>query len=100
MSITVEATYEKGTLKLPQTVSFPEGAHLRVTITPMEDDQDPLKAVIGICKGRPPDGAANHDKYPPRNLADQTFGMIGWSGDAATFDRLLKESEADRLEHP
>ncbi len=63
MSITVEATYEKGTLKLAEPVNFPEGTHVRVTISPVEDEEDPFEAVIGICKGGPPDGAENHDKY-------------------------------------
>ena len=35
----------------------------------------------------------------PSSVADQTYGMIGWSGDADTFDRLLQESDMDRLEH-
>ena len=35
---------------------------VRVTITPADEDYDPLEAVIGIGDG-PPDGAENHDKY-------------------------------------
>ena len=26
-------------------------------------------------------------------LAEQTYGLIGWKGDAATFDRILAEAE-------
>lgn len=36
----------------------------------------------------------------PANVADPTYGMIGWSGDEATFDRLLRGPETDRLEQP
>ena len=32
MRTTVDTIYEKGKLILPQPLSFPEGAHLRVTI--------------------------------------------------------------------
>jgi predicted DNA-binding antitoxin AbrB/MazE fold protein len=49
-------------LKLKQPVPLPDGTPVRVTITPVGND-DPLEAVIGICKGGPHDGADNHDKY-------------------------------------
>jgi hypothetical protein len=32
-----------------------------------------------------------------RDLAEQIAGMIGWKGDAETFERLLAESDEDRL---
>ena len=35
---------------------------VRLTISPVADDNDPLEAVIGIGDG-PADGADNHDKY-------------------------------------
>ncbi len=68
MSLVVEATFENGTFKLAQPVALPEGTQVRLTITPVDEDHpvdedsDPLDAVIGICDG-PPDGAENHDKY-------------------------------------
>jgi len=62
MSTVVEAVYENGMLKLAQPLSLPEGMRVRLTITPTDEDYDPLAAVIGICDG-PPDGAENHDKY-------------------------------------
>jgi predicted DNA-binding antitoxin AbrB/MazE fold protein len=31
-------------------------------------------------------------------LADPTYGMIGWTGDADAFERLIKEADADRRE--
>jgi predicted DNA-binding antitoxin AbrB/MazE fold protein len=62
MTLTVEAVYEKGQLKLKEPLALVEGMAVRVTITPLEEDYDPLDAVIGIGEG-PPDGADNHDKY-------------------------------------
>ncbi len=69
MTITIEATYENGVLRPAQPLPLKEQEHVRVTI------------------------------HRPSSLADQTYGMIGWSGDADTFDRLLQESEADHREH-
>jgi len=63
MSITVEAIYENGQLKFREPVVLAEGTPVRVTITPMDEEYDPLDAVIGICKDGPRDGAENHDKY-------------------------------------
>lgn len=62
MTLTVEATYENGMLKPKQPLTLPEGTEVRLTITPVDEEYDPLEAVIGICDG-PADGAANHDKY-------------------------------------
>lgn len=63
MTITVEATYEKGQLKLKEPVSLAEGTPVRVSITPVNDEVDPLAGVIGICKTGRTDGAENHDQY-------------------------------------
>ncbi|MBI1917142.1 MAG: antitoxin family protein [Planctomycetes bacterium] len=62
MTITVEATYENGQLKLREPIVLAEGTPVRVAITPLHQDDDPLEPVIGIGEG-PPDGADNHDKY-------------------------------------
>jgi predicted DNA-binding antitoxin AbrB/MazE fold protein len=62
MTITVEATYENGQLKFKEPIVLAEGTPVRVTITPVDEDHDPLAGVIGICDG-PEDGAENHDKY-------------------------------------
>ncbi len=62
MTITVEAIYENGLLKPKQPVVLAEGTEVRLTITPVDEDYDPLEEVIGIGDG-PPDGADNHDKY-------------------------------------
>jgi predicted DNA-binding antitoxin AbrB/MazE fold protein len=66
MTITIEATYEDGVLKPAQPLPLKEREQVRVTI------------------------------HRPSSLADQTYGIIGWSGDAGTFDRLLQESESGR----
>jgi len=68
MTITVQATYENGVLKPAQPLPLKEREQVQVTVR------------------------------RPTSVADQTYGMIGWSGDANAFDRLLRESETDRLE--
>lgn len=62
MTLTLEATVENGQLKLKEPIALAEGTAVRVTISPVDADYDPLDAVIGSCDG-PPDGAENHDKY-------------------------------------
>ncbi len=62
MTLTIEAIYENGQLKFKQPITLVEGTPVRVTITPLDEEYDPLDAVIGIGEG-PPDGADNHDKY-------------------------------------
>ncbi len=63
MAITVEATYKNGVLKPKKRLKIPEGSKVRVTITPVDEVEDPLAKVIGICKTGRTDGAQNHDKY-------------------------------------
>lgn len=63
MILTVEATVENGQLKLKEAVALAEGTAVRVTITPIDEDQDPLAGVIGIGDSGRTDGADNHDKY-------------------------------------
>jgi predicted DNA-binding antitoxin AbrB/MazE fold protein len=62
MTITVEAVYENGMFKFAQPVALADGTPVRLTIATVDEDYDPLDAVIGIGEG-PPDGADNHDKY-------------------------------------
>jgi len=68
MNLTFEATYENGVLKPAGPLPLKEREQVQVTI------------------------------LTPTNAADQTHGMIGWSGDAASFERLLQESETDLWE--
>jgi predicted DNA-binding antitoxin AbrB/MazE fold protein len=53
MTITVEATYESGMLKPKQPLALSEGAQVRLTIQPVDDDYDPLDEVLGICTEGP-----------------------------------------------
>ena len=69
MPITIEAVYENGVLKPAQPLPLKEHEQVQVTV------------------------------HGPTSVADRTYGMIGWSGDADTFDRLLQEAGLDRLEH-
>jgi predicted DNA-binding antitoxin AbrB/MazE fold protein len=63
MTLTIEATYENGVLRPSEPLPFREHERLRVAI------------VSG------------------RSLAEQYYGLIGWQGDSAAFDRLYSESE-------
>lgn len=63
MTMTVNATYENGTLKLDRPLPLREHEQVRVTVE------------------------------PGPSLAQQTAGMIGWKGDVETFERILKEAE-------
>jgi predicted DNA-binding antitoxin AbrB/MazE fold protein len=68
MTLTVEAIYENGVLIPVRPLPLKEREQVQVTVRKLT------------------------------GLADRTYGMIGWSGDAAAFERLFNESEADRLE--
>jgi predicted DNA-binding antitoxin AbrB/MazE fold protein len=63
MPLNVEAIYENGVLKPAQPLPLTE--HEKVQLTVVRET----------------------------SLAEQTYGLIGWKGDAATFDRLLAEAE-------
>ena len=66
MSITIEATYEHGTLRPVQPLDLTEGARVRLTIEsaiPSGEVFDPIAAVIGIGDSGRTDGADQHDKY-------------------------------------
>jgi predicted DNA-binding antitoxin AbrB/MazE fold protein len=65
MPLTVEAIYENGVLK--PAVPLPLTEHEKVRLTVMRES----------------------------SLVDQTYGMIGWKGDAAAFDRLMAEVDED-----
>jgi predicted DNA-binding antitoxin AbrB/MazE fold protein len=63
MSLTVEAIYENGVLKPAQPLPLKEHEKVRLTVV------------------------------RETSLAEQTYGLIGWTGDAVTFERLLAEAE-------
>lgn len=63
MSLTVEAIYENGVFKPARPLPLKEHEKVRLTVV------------------------------RETSLAEQTYGLIGWTGDAATFERLLAEAE-------
>lgn len=63
MTITVKATYENGTLKLKDRLPLQEHETVEITVR------------IG------------------RSLTEQTYGLVGWKGDAGTFERIGAELE-------
>ena len=70
MTITVEATYENGVLKLPNPLPLQEREKVQVTIH------------TGV------------------SLARQTAGLIRWTGDASTLERIASDPELGLLESP
>lgn len=63
MPLTVEAIYENGVLRPNEPLPLKEHEKVRVTIHP---EPSPIL---------------------------QAYGIIGWKGDAETFDRILAEAE-------
>jgi len=63
MTLTIHATYENGVLKPKEPLRLVEGTAVRVTLSTVDEDYDPLEGVIGIGASGPTDGAANHDHY-------------------------------------
>lgn len=70
MTITVEAVYENGVLK--PTRPLPLKEHEKVTVT----------------------------VAPAMSIARQTAGMVPWTGDAETLERLARDPEFGILESP
>jgi predicted DNA-binding antitoxin AbrB/MazE fold protein len=70
MTITVEATYENGVLKPKEPLPLRE--HETVTI-----------AIL-----------------PAVSVARQTAGLVSWTGDMETLDRLIRDPEFGILESP
>jgi len=70
MAITIEATYENGVLKPAQPLPLREQEKVSITI------------------------------HPKESLARQTAGMIPWTGDLETLDRLIRDPEFGILESP
>jgi len=70
MTLTVEATYEKGVLRLKEPLPLQE--HEKVTAT----------------------------IQPAISLARQTAGMIPWTGDLETLGRITQDPEFGIMESP
>ncbi len=68
MAMTAEAIYENGMLKLDRPLPLKEHEKVRVTVE------------------------------PELSLAQRTAGMIGWTGDVETFERIMREAEETQYE--
>jgi predicted DNA-binding antitoxin AbrB/MazE fold protein len=68
VSLTVEATYEDGVLKPAQRLPLNEHEKVRVTV---------VREV---------------------SVSQQTYGLMGWTGDAATLERFALDPELDPQE--
>jgi hypothetical protein len=63
VTITVNATFTNGQLQFKEPITLAEGTPVQVTITPVDEEYDPLEAVIGIGSSGRTDGADQHDHY-------------------------------------
>lgn len=72
MSITVEATYENGVLRLTQPLPLREQEKVQITVHTRHSVEESPRGV---------------------GVADQTYGIIGWKGDHETLERILAEAE-------
>ena len=97
MTITVDATYENGTLKLERPLPLAEHEKVRVTVeqsladfgkTVSEKGTVPFSSEDSVKSGQSPTVSSETP-----SLAQQTAGIIGWTGDVETFERILKEAE-------
>jgi predicted DNA-binding antitoxin AbrB/MazE fold protein len=70
MPITVEATYENGVLKPAQPLPLQEHEKVKLTV------------------------------HPAVSIARQTAGMIPWTGDMETLQRIAEDDEFGILESP
>ena len=70
MTITVEATYENGVLKPAEPLPLKDHQKVRVTVE------------------------------PDVNLARATSGLLGWTGDAETVERIALDPEYSVEESP
>jgi predicted DNA-binding antitoxin AbrB/MazE fold protein len=70
MTLTVDAIYENGVLKPSQPLPLTEAARVRVII------------------------------QPQTSVAQQSYGLMGCTGDAETIERLARDPELDPQEGP
>jgi predicted DNA-binding antitoxin AbrB/MazE fold protein len=68
MVITIEAIYENGTLKLERPLPLKEHEKVQVTVVQLS------------------------------SLAEQCYGMMGWTGDDSTLERVALDPELDPQE--
>jgi predicted DNA-binding antitoxin AbrB/MazE fold protein len=74
MTLTVEATYENGVLKPTQPLPLKEHEKVQVTI---QTESSPITSPLV-----------------------QAYGIMGWTGDAETLERLALDPEFDPQEGP
>ena len=81
----LRARYSKGTLKLSRRLRLPDGAEVRVTVTPLEDRPKRRKT-----------GKRNYT-YPTRPLPPGTLerisGIVSLGGDALADSEALYDGE-------
>ena len=63
MRLTIVAVYENGVLKPKQPLALVEGTEVRLNLSTLDENYDPLEAVIGIGESGRTDGADQHDHY-------------------------------------
>ena len=64
MTINADAVFQNGQFHLKQPIALADGAVVHLTITPVEEERDPLAEVIGICDDGPPISLAQrHDEF-------------------------------------
>jgi len=68
MTITVEGIYQDGVLKLAQPLPLQENERVRVTV------------------------------HKETSVTQQTYGLMGWTGDAETLERFALDPELDPQE--
>lgn len=79
-SFLVQAIYENGVLKPEQPLPFAEHERVQVRVEAMPDQQ--------VCKNT------------AMSRAKATSGMLGWTGDAATVERIALDPEFGIEESP
>jgi predicted DNA-binding antitoxin AbrB/MazE fold protein len=76
MTLTVEAVYQNGVLKLTQPLPLQENERVRVFIHTPVDVQTALAAV------------------------ERSYGLVPWTGDSETLRRIAEDDEFGILESP
>lgn len=70
MTITVDAVYENGTLKLKEPLPFKEHEAVQVTVRPSD------KAAVAA-----------------KDIVARAYGLIGWKGSHEELEQILAEAE-------
>ena len=83
MPLTVEATYENGTLKLAQPLPLKEHEKLQVTIhVPVTTVKTPAEIQAAL------------------DAVQRSYGLLGWTSDAETVRRVALDPEFGIEESP